>query len=79
MTYNATNTVKAKIYDVDTQQEITHVIEVDVQTNTLKIFDGRTWEGELLTVTLMYRSIYPIYGDLAFPQLFHCYGRIYED
>ncbi len=78
MTYNATNTVKARIYDVDTQEEIVHVMEVNTQDNTLKIFDGITFDNQLMTVIMKFRSIYPIYGELAFPQLFHCYGRIYE-
>lgn len=79
MTYNATNTVKARVYDVDTQEEIVHVMEVNTQDNTLKIFDGITLDNQLMTVTMKFRSIYPIYGELAFPQLFHCYGRLNED
>lgn len=77
--FNATNAPKAKVFDVDTLEELRHVLEVNLTEGTIKVFEGITFNSELVATTLKYRSIYPIYGELAFPQLFHCYGRIYED
>lgn len=78
MIFNVENTCRAKVFDVDSMQEIKYVLEVDTNTNTLLVFTGGTFGSELANKAVAYRSIYPIYGELVFPQLFHCYGRIDE-
>lgn len=78
MVFNALNTVKARVYDVDTKTEILKVLEVNTITNTIKTFEI-TFDDQIIEKVRKFRSIYPIYGECAFPQLFHCYGRIHED
>lgn len=78
MKFTATNSNKAKVYDVDTCEEIKLVMEVNTRDNTLQILSKVTLDYAMLTVTRKYRKIYPIYGDSQLPQLFHCYGRLNE-
>lgn len=70
---------RTSVYDVDTKQEIKQVVHIETDTGYIEydplpcaIIDN----DYILTKSMRYRSIYPIYGGGKKPCLFHCYGRI---
>lgn len=78
--YTASNTRRAKVYDVDTKEELKHVASIDTETGEVTIFPlpvrlnaDRT---EVETYKVRYRTISPIFGGYPVPCLFHCYGRL---
>ena len=75
--FTARNTRRAKVFDVDTKQEIDAVVSVDIDAGVLVRHHKplRVVGDEIDSYTEYYRSIYPIYGDSRHPQLFHCYGK----
>lgn len=81
MIYNALNCQSARVFDVDTKREIKKVLEVDTLNNTVLayIMPHQIVKGKLLTQTLHYSKIHPIYAGDPTPLLFHCYGRINEN
>lgn len=81
MIFNATNSNKAKVFDVDTECEIKSVTEVDTLENTLLVLSQplEIVHGVLVSNLIRYQKIHPIYAGSPTPQLFHCYGRIYEN
>lgn len=81
MIYSALNCQSARVYHVDTKEEIKGVLEVDLLESTLLkyVMPHKVIDGKLLLELLRYRKIHAIYAGDPTPQLFHCYGRIYED
>jgi hypothetical protein len=76
--FTGRNTHNAKVYDVDTKQELRAVMAVDIDAGTVERAH-QPWRlvgDEVATYTERYRTIHPIYGGKDDPQLFHCYGRI---
>lgn len=79
MFYTHKNTKCAKVYDVDSMQEIDRVMEVNSKAGWIKVSidpiridpSGKRIIGE----RIRFRSIYAISGDEGAPCLFHCYGR----
>ena len=80
MIYSGRNTSRAKVFDVDTQQELRHVMNVDTDAGEIEVTpqpvqlmaDGET----IATEKIRFRSIYAIRGKEWAPCLFHCYGRV---
>ena len=81
MIYSALNCQSARVFDVDTRQEIRKVLEVDLLENTLLayVIPYVVVEDSITRQLLRYQKIHAIYAGCPTPLLFHCYGRIYED
>lgn len=80
MLYTAANVARhCSIYDVDTQQQVGHVISIDDERGEVEVVPQpteMTASGDVATKKLSYRAIYPIRGGRHLPCLFHCYGRL---
>lgn len=77
--YTASNTRRAKVYDVDTKEELKQVASIDTETGEAVVFRHPlkiTADGEAETYKVRYRTISPIFGGYPVPCLFHCYGRL---
>lgn len=79
MIYDANNAIGAKVYDVDTREEIGNVLTVDTERSTIKVAPmpvRATPNGnDLVTKIIQYRAIHAIRGNELKVALFHCYGR----
>ena len=75
--FTALNTSRARVYDIDTKQELKYVASVDTVAMELVCYEfPLRCEGErMASFTIKYRAIHPIYGGGFLPCLFHCYGR----
>lgn len=79
MIYNYTNARGAWTHEVETNTRIERVVQVDTDTNVIQVSRDPAQldeHGELLTDTIRFRTIYPIYAGSVTPCAFHCYGRI---
>lgn len=78
MKFDAHNTDRASVYDLDTGQKLTQVASIDTSTGEVVCFETplRTAGYEVATYTLRYTTIYPIFGGSPWPVLFHCYGNL---
>lgn len=80
MIYSVHNTFRARVYDVDTKQELKQVMQVDDAAKTVLVAHdpiriNAAGDG-VETFEISYRAVHPIFGGNTLPQLFHCYGRI---
>lgn len=78
MIFNVHNTDRARVYDVDTKQEITQVVSVDTDAMEILCVDLplRVFGDGIAMIATRYRAIHPIYAGRPWPCLFHCYGAI---
>lgn len=78
MLYTAKNAFRASVYDVDSKQEIRHVLAINASNGSMLIADDPmrvTEDGQLASHWVQYAAIHPIKGYGLMPCLFHCYGR----
>ena len=79
MIYDATNCQPGcSVYDVDTKEEIRHVMAINDTAGWLKVVDmpaRATKHRHVASRRIRFASIYPIKGLEHWPVLFHCYGR----
>jgi hypothetical protein len=80
MIYDPSNVMKpAHAYDVQSQEQLGHVMSIDTETGEVVCADLPIRVNEqrdgVATHTLRFRTIYPIFGGYPLPCLFHCYGR----
>ena len=78
MIYTADNALGAKVYDVDTKEEIGHVVAINPGAGWVQVAEQpvrATAHGHIDTRRIRFASIYPIKGRESRPVLFHCYGR----
>lgn len=79
MIYSTHNVqLPARVYDVDTMQEVRYAVEVDTATGVVRCFTEPLQvdhKGEAVCHTIRYRAIHPVFGGYRLPCLFHCYGR----
>jgi hypothetical protein len=80
MIYGWGNTDRhTSVYDVDTMEQLRNVSTINTKTGEVVVL---AWpltlneEGEPVTQSMRYTTIYPIFGGGLQPCLFHCYGRI---
>lgn len=75
--FDGGNAKGARVYDVDTKQQITHVLWVDADAGEVACAHDpvRLVGDEIDTYKVRFRSIYPIWGGSPTAVLFHCYGR----
>lgn len=78
MIYDASNAIGARVYDVDTKEEIGHVVAINPGAGWVQVTEQpvrATAHGHVSSRRIRFGSIYPIKGREHWPVLFHCYGR----
>lgn len=78
MIYDATNARGAKVFDVDTKEEIGQVLAVNHSAGWVQVAEQplrATAHGHVASRRIRFASIYSIQGRERWPVLFHCYGR----
>ena len=75
--FHGGNSKGAQVYDVDTLEQLTEVISVDIDEGVVeRAYKPIRLVGDTLdTYKVRFRSIYPIWGGSPTAVLFHCYGR----
>lgn len=76
-TFDASNTLGAKVFDVEARRILDRVVLVDTTAGVVvrDEYPLRVVGDEIAQFTERFETIYPIYGGRAKPVLFHCYGR----
>lgn len=78
MLYTANNARGAVVYDVDTGERFSRVLEVSTSGNWIKVHDNPPRvdaQGRITARRIRFRAIHAIQGLERMPCLFHCYGR----
>jgi hypothetical protein len=78
MIYDATNAGGAKVFDVDTKEEIGQVLAVNPSAGFVQVAEQplrATKHGQIASRLIRFASIYAIKDHEHRPVLFHCYGR----
>ena len=80
MIYTARNSIAARVYDVDTKQELKQVVQIDDEAGVVVVAHDpirvNAAGNEVDTFEAKYRAIHAIRGVDPLPCLFHCYGRV---
>lgn len=76
--FTAKNAPGSSVYDVETGEQLEHVISVDSDRGVANVAHHplRLVGDEIDTYEARFRTIHPIYGGAPMPVLFPCYGRL---
>ena len=78
MIYDASNSIGAQVYDVDTKEKIGQVLAVNDTAGWVQVVEQpvrANAHGHIASRRIRFASIYAIKGREHWPVLFHCYGR----
>ena len=80
MIYDTSNAQGAKVYDIERSDELKRVLWIDGDKGEVVRANDPAFahNGELVTFTDKFRTVFPIWRDDAKTQVqeFHCYGRM---
>jgi hypothetical protein len=78
MIYDTDNARGAAVYDVESKEQLRHVLWIDTELGEVVRAEQpvRVVGDEIATFTEKFATIYPIRGGGRRPVLFHCYGRL---